>query len=317
MKMETRNVQTNANLLSLLGIGEEFRRLADPEGILSEGQVAEFLHSAVEKGAGTWRLTFAFENGEQVCVTGSVTKESLSFGTFYFPDRDGRRESFKLNPGKTFVRSIGDLSGLPSRLKRCLSVCSNAEPAGPEDLRKLQRFFLLEKNAIFWNVEGGEKDSGLRERFTSFSVRFQYSGNDSLVKAVFTAVAPLSEGRVVLTMDADVYGLGAKKTALYRNVGMGRFFEADCVVRKEGVFRPSLTAAFDIDARLPVFYMEERNLRKERDKTPKEKVPQRDEYAEGKNGRNVKKDAGKEIVRHEQKEFNERAARNNNHPKLK
>ena len=315
--METKTVQTNANLLSLLGIGEEFRRLADPEGILSEGQVTEFQHSVIERGAGTWRLTLSFENGERVCVTGSVTKESISFGTFYFPDKDSRKESYRLNPGKTFVRSVGDLSGLPSRLKRCLSAFRDEEPAGPEDLRKVQRFFLLEKNAIFWDVEGGEKDGELRRRFTSFSVRFQYSGNDSLVKAVFAAVAPLSEGKVVLTMDADVYGLGAKKAALYRNVGMGRFFEADCVVRKDGVFRPSLTAAFDIDARLPVFYMEERNLRKERDKTPKEKTPQRDEYTEKKNDRTVRKDTGRETVRHEQKELNEQAARNSGHPKLK
>ena len=315
--METRTVQTNVNLLSLLGIGEDFRRMADPEGILSGGQVAEFQHSVIEKGCGTWRLTLSFYNGERVCITGSITKERISFGTFYFPDKDGRKESFRLNPERTFVRSVGDFSGLPSRLKRCLSSFHDAEPAGEESIRKIQRFFLLERNALFWEVEGGGKDEGLRERFTSFSVRFLYSGNDSLVKAVFAAVAPLSEGKVMLTMEADIYGLGAKKAALYRNVGMGRFFDADCVIRKDGAFRPSLTAAFDIDARLPVFYTEERNLRKEQDKTPKEKVPQKDEYAERKDDRTAKRNAGKEAVRHEQKEINERAARNGGHPKLR
>lgn len=312
-----RTIQTNSNLLSLLGIGEHFRRLADPEGILSAGRVTEFQHSRMERGSCTWRLMLSFPHGECLCVAGSMTRQALTTESYYFPDKKAKGSPVPLVPGQTVVRALGDLSSLPSRLKWCLSSFHDTEPAAPADIRETGRLFALEQDALFWNVEGGKKEDGLRHRFTSFNIRFHYQDEDIPVKAVFTAVAPLREGKVLLTMEVDVYGLGAKKAALYRNVGMGRFFEADCVVRKDGAFRSSLTAAFDIDARLPIFYTEERNLRKERDKTPKEKVPQRDIYVERKDDRTTRKNTVKETVRHEQRELNERAARNNNHPKLK
>lgn len=253
---------TDPKLISLLSLGDDFLSLVDPEGILSGGTVIEFGHSAYGSGAMDWHMGIVFRHGDVLCMEGVFGGRSpLRVDSVFFPSKGGSNVFVPLKdsgPRSTFAGSLGSLSGLQLRLKRCLSSARGGGIVPPEFVSQFCRSLMLEEDALFWNVEGGGRKDDFRHRFRRFSARFSPSDSGVAAKAVFTAVAPLPEGRVTVGMDVDVYGLGSKKCTLSRNIGLGHSFEADCRVERKGVAYPSVKVAFDLDLRIPVFYWQER-----------------------------------------------------------
>ena len=258
--MEKPLLNTNRKIMSILGVGEDMRRLVDPEGLLSSGQVSEFTHSKPHEGRCTWRMVFVFPHGDSVSVGGTMEADSLLIVSVSMPEVGGKNLRLKVaGSSRTFLSAIGDLSVLPPRFKRCLSPIG--KPAGETDrlFGQLRSFFILEDDAVFWDVEGGEKSSPYRKLFKEYCSRFVYSDSGNLQKVDICAFSRLVEGKLLVRADLDVYGLGNKRVTLVRNLGMGRQFSGDCVIVKDGIVKPSIVAAIDLDSCIPVMYSKERH----------------------------------------------------------
>ncbi len=258
--MENERLGTDAKLVRLLSGGDDFRRLVDPERLTRDGVVRKLFHSS-PAGMGLpmqWKVFMVFPCGESVVMSVVLDKGEASVHEVWMTDGDGSVLNVPVKASKTLAGALGSMSDLPVRLKRCLC------PAGPETVpseefvRKVEDFVKLESDGLFWGVEGGLPEDGFRERFTDFVSRYVYDPSGICSKVSFVAKSSVSDGRVRLVMDADVFGLGSKAVYLDRGVGMGAGFRAECLREKDGKEFPSLVVAFDLNARVPVFYTAER-----------------------------------------------------------
>ena len=256
--MENGQFNTDAKLLRLLSGGEDFRRLVDPEGITRDGVVQRLVHSNPGGQKVFWKLFMVFPAGDSVVVSGILEEEKASVTEVGMPDGDGfLRMETVVSP--TVVGALGNLSGIPARLKRCLAPAGPETAPGDDISRRVMDFLVLEEDGLFWGVEGGSVKAGYRVRFVEFSVKYKFNEAGERTDASFCAKSVFQDGRVKLCMNADVYGLGSKTVVLDRNVGLGGRFRAECTRTKDGREYPSLTVAFDLNDRVPVFYTEERH----------------------------------------------------------
>lgn len=253
---------SDQRLLFILQGGDIFMYLFDPENLCKNGVVRRVVHGfSSEDVAVSWEASVIFKNGDCLIASGAWTvSDGLSIWELKMPLPDGMFETIPSLPGKTLLSALGELSGTPVRLKRCLS------PTGPKmgDYAKVSslwgnRLFEMEEDALFWDVEGGEKESGNRKLFKTIAVSYTRNETNGPMKASMVSSAPLKEGRILCSTELDIYGLGSRKVVLDRNVGLGHRAEIKCTARVNDRVVPSLKMALDLDSVLPILYFKERH----------------------------------------------------------
>ena len=175
-------------------------------------------------------------------------------------------EQFILEPAKTLVLALGNLSAAPAPAIRFMAAPrpANSQGSGVEGKPFLGEYIKLALNALTWNVEtpGGF----LPERFTQVTVKFEYNAQDAPARAVLRAMDILPEGIVCTDADATVFGLGARKVLLKKNLGMMRSASIECRATRDGKNIPSLKVAYDLYGTIPVLYEKERKKKNNRGK---------------------------------------------------
>lgn len=246
-------------LLFLLASGALLQKSIDPEGIAAEGQVSQL---NLDSAAGTWALLSTFPDGVMVRLGGTYKPDGGALvGDVALPAEQDEWERVPVKAEKTLSRALGSLSGIPARLKHCLSSKSNKKTIRQKKVLSFADLEKLLRSAAFCDVEGAETPKD-REPFTKWTVKYLHNENDDEYgnprEVKFAVYFKTDEGRIVVHAFADMYGLGGKKVTLERNLGMNRAAYTDCVVWKNGRKMPSLKAALDLDGSIPMLYVKER-----------------------------------------------------------
>lgn len=259
------DIKTDPRLVTLMKSGDNFLRLVDPDGLLGRGTVCDFMYSgAAADGARQWRVWVVFPSGERVSLSGVFADGAVRIVSVRMPaspgDAAGKWKDLPVRAGRTLSLALGELAGVDIRLKRCLSLDGSAPAAGKgaDPVKEVQSIFRYVEDALFWDVHGGLRKDGYRDRFVEFCVSYRRNESGTLSRVVMKASAPVEEGKVVVGASADFFGLGDKEVILKRNLGMGRRMRAVCEVEVGGRGVPSVATAFDLDSRVPVFYCKNR-----------------------------------------------------------
>lgn len=250
---------TDTNLLALFKAGEDFINMLDPEGILANFLVTKIVFGRKSENGSFWKVWVSFFSGEKLCISGRLFEGRVSIHDLSFSFNDNQ-EKVPVLVEKTLVLALGNLSGIPARLKKVLSSQPKRRAFMGNPVGEVARFFLLTESALFFGVRGGGLESGNRTLFPDFCVCFNYSGDE------VTSLSILSKymldggkrGFIKVSMGVDIFGLNSKKVYLDRNLGLGHHAGIDCTEVFKGRNYPSLDVALSLDRIIPVYYTKER-----------------------------------------------------------
>lgn len=249
------NIQnTDRKLLAIISGGETFMEIIDDDALMSKGQISAMSFDSKTHG---WNIYVHFPNGDFAVIGGVIQELCPTIKYVKMPLPDGKWENIPVKGGKSLVSALTPLNGIPARLKRCLSNTGREGARNGKPERFLERYGILINDALFWDVEGGD-ESKYRGAFSAWTVRYLPAEFGPVSSAKFQTSLKTDEGKITVTADADVYGIGDKKVILEKNLGMNRTAVIDCTIRKEGRMIPSLRVAFDLDKAIPVMYWKER-----------------------------------------------------------
>ncbi len=247
------NLKTDMRLLAIIDGGRRFAALVDPDGLLGGGRLR---HLAVDGRSGTWACQLTFPNGEALLLRGTSGGGTYTIGEIRIPLGNGRYDNVPCEAAETLAEALGPLDGIPARLKGVLSPTA-LKRASTETLEPGAYLRLLD-DALLWNVEVGKRDPAL-EGFNLYKIDYRTNERGTPCGCAFRVVNQLPEGRITITADADVYGLGEKKVILEKNLGMLRSARVECLARNgNGNQVPSLKAAFDLYDAIPILYQKQR-----------------------------------------------------------
>lgn len=247
-------VKTDTRLLALIDGGNILRSLIDPDGISLGGKVEAVVADTANQ---RWKMRLSFTGGKTLWIQGVRDGENLWIEKLRMPQEEKGTENIPCERAKTLLESLGNLDGVPARLRRVL--VSPGRENGSTDEKAgtfLAGYVALIDEALTWDVEPRDE----KRPMSRFNVR-RINYNES--KAEFSAICDLQEGRIILSADANVYGLGNKKVVLEKNLGMLRNAVVECCEKREGRSRPSVRAAFDLYDTIPVLYGMERVQKKD------------------------------------------------------
>lgn len=263
--MQEGKVHTDVRLVAILSGGDALLGLIDPEAILGDGRVMRY---SLDRRAGRWGAVVAFPRGDGLSLRGGQAPGKGDILSVRVSAAPPSWRDVPTAPGKTLLTALADLSGTPVHLKRNLAPAGARkapeglpQPPGPELYAELL------SDALFWGVEGAD-GAGTLERFDKLAVHFEYGGGRTATKARIAATRYVTEGKVTVSADADVYGIGNRKVTLEKNLGLGHLAAVDCIAERKGTPHPSLRVAFDLADRIPVLYEKERR-KKEKMGTPR------------------------------------------------
>lgn len=239
---------SDSRLLSILRGGEILRSCVDSEGLLCDWKVASLEISPTLE----WEAVFSLER-IHLTVSGRFAEGGVLVATLCTDDYEARAAE---KPFSSLLEAFGDLSGLPPHLKSMLSPV-RLEIPGFEHVASIldDRFVQNEIDALFWGVDGGRPEDGCRKYFRRMRTRFAPDGKG---KVELSSSYSFGDSLIYVKADVDVFGLGARKVVLEKNLGMGRFARCECVRHVGGRYVPSLLVAFDLADAIPQLYCRER-----------------------------------------------------------
>lgn len=251
-----KNLNTDNRLLVIIDGGRIFRELIDPEGVTAEARLNRAVFDTRNK---RWKMRFVFETGETAWVQGTWDDEEILWvEKIYFPAKNGENEEYPVKRSKTILESLGDLRKVPVRLRRILSSTGLEMAANGQNAVGFPKYYMkIIDDALLWNIEI-RKEKDPMKNFCIHKISFIFNERGQSARAEFQAINDMPEGRIILSADADVYGLGNKRVLLEKNLGMLRSASVECNIKKEGRLIPSLKAAYDLYEAIPVMYGKER-----------------------------------------------------------
>lgn len=253
--MENKNI-TDQKFMAILRGGEYFKMLIDPHRLTSEGCIDNITLDA--KGR-RWRCRVVFPVGATLHIEGTLADWRPSITKVMMPTPAGEKEEIRCRTANTLLESIAPLSGIPERLKRVLS--RDAKKTGVTPVSELLPYVRIIDSAVIWGVETHKKINPL-EGFTVYRLKFDLNPAGEAYGVDVSVINDRKEGRIILSMRVDVYGLNNKKVTMEKNLGLGRTVSVDCKAKKEKKLIPSLLVAEDLYDALPAMYGNQRSEQK-------------------------------------------------------
>lgn len=253
------SIHTDPRLKYLLDSGENLLLLLDPEGVSGSCRVDRYTVSFEQSDEeGKWSCRNVYQGGDAITLEGTYKGNSWLIERVYMTLSRNRKEPVRVKPAKTLSDAFGPLSELPVHLVRLLA-SKGRETA--QNGRKIPfsfpKIIRLTKDALFWDVEGGE-DGQLTGRFRKVSVSFETENSRSC--AELSASCVLDKGNVRMSACADIFGISGKKATFYKELGLGHCVKGGCQ-SKEKENRASVKAAFDVYDALPILYVKQQRTR--------------------------------------------------------
>lgn len=240
---------TDPRILSILQGGESFKRTIDPDGLIRDGFVREIRRSGIPftESAG-WCARVNFATGSSLLIFGGWNESSIVF------------ESGKLIHGKespieipfgsesTLLAAIGELSRLPSRLKRFLALPGRESlNHGELSAEWNEKIFSNEWNSLFWRIERESVSKERMERFRSVVVRYTSEGSVFPSSAELATSCDAGDCKITVSCCVDVYGLSGKVVSVDRDLGKGSHIHCECTrTTEDHQVVPSLDVAFEV-----------------------------------------------------------------------
>lgn len=254
-------INTDAKLLALLDGGRRFAAIIDPDGIAAGCALARL---SVNAASGKWSAKFRHQGGACFHVCGALLPDSSPvIELIRQKDENGQFADIAGKPSKTLKFALGALNRLPVRLSALLRPTGAAGGKETKSGDFLAKYLELVRRALVWGVEPARGHEPGTE-FDLYRVEFfDAPPGSAAARAELSMTCQLDEGDIVISADADVFGLGAKKVTLRKNLGLLRSAVVDCRASHKGHGLPSLKVAFDLYELIPVLYEEERTLKLE------------------------------------------------------
>ena len=252
----TANLESDSRIVAILGSGEALRAVVDPDGILGDA-VTSMFSCSVDDASDTWTLDVAFPSGDGLKLRGSSSPQGGMIVAAAAVTVAGRRSvRFPVKPAATVLQAFGSLSSLPGEVKRnlCTPVASSEGAAAV----RCRNLFALVRDALFYGIEGGGSESPWLRSFTSVCCWYGGVGGGAASSVTLSCSATVDDGRIVISSDVDVFGLGRKVVTLRYDLGMGHRIAAECFVSIKGHDVASLKVAFDLASRLSGMYSKQR-----------------------------------------------------------
>ena len=245
-------IKTDKRLLALLDGARMFSSAIDPDEMTAEGVLQRVV---IDRKGQRWTYRYAFDNGTVLVIEGRFQESEMLITGIRTPDAEGNKGEIPCLPSKRLIESLGPLNGLPARLKKVLS--KEAKTAASTGKLNHTGYVALLKSALMWEVEAKNENEPMAG-FEIFRIVFHYNREDVVCGVDFSAACDMEEGRITVSANADLYGLGNKKVVLEKNLGMGRSISAICQRKKDDKTLPSLKAAFDLYDAIPLMYESQR-----------------------------------------------------------
>ena len=246
---------TDTRILTILAAGRGFLSCLDPEGLLSCCRV-KALDFTFGEDCSSWNLDVVFPSGLEALVGGDAC--GGAFVICSLAVRDGKGvQRVPVSVAGTVAAAVGDVSLLPLPLKRSLPPLPGVVLA-KQAAFDLPAVFSSVREALFYGVEGGGRDEGLRSRFVTFSVRYEDTQEQGPVGATLSTRVHFCDGSISVCSDMDVYGLSNRSVSLCYNLGMGHRCVTDCLLVRDGRSVPSLRLAFDLASKFDGLYSKQR-----------------------------------------------------------
>lgn len=253
------NIQTDPRLKYLLDSGENLLRLTDPEGVCGSCRVSRYAISYGDSdNEGKWSCRNTYQGGDAIFLEGSYKGNDWLIENVYLSLSKDKKEAVRVKPSKTLTEAFGPLSELPVHLVRLLASRGREMAQNGQKIPfSFKQIIRLAKDALFWEVEGGD-DPQLTGRFKKVSVSFDHEKGRT--SAEISASCALTKGNVRVTARADIFGLSEKRASFYKELGLGHSVRGECQ-SKERQTRASVKAAFDVYEVLPVLYVKQQRTR--------------------------------------------------------
>lgn len=248
---------SDRRILSILMGGENMRSLVDPENILG-GAVTQGLTYSKNESSDSWSLRVCFPSGDGMRLAGIASEDNIVFISSIVFVSGEEKFSIPAVGAETVIDALGNLSGLPARLKRNLAALPTKTAVCSGSDFNCREFFDLSKDALFFGIEGGESGGPYRNGFNTLTLSFTSSLDGEPCSVVMRSMVPLVDGKIVVSSSVDIYGLDEKNVKLKYNLGLGRYITSDCFFTHDGRTCPSLKVAFDLANQLDGLYTKQR-----------------------------------------------------------
>ena len=262
--MNHTTIKTDNRLITILRGSIDMRTLLDPDGI-ALNSMPDMVVLDTKKSK--WKIRLLFSGGDALWLHGTNgADEGLWIESLMMTTTEGKEKvPIPCTRSRTLMESLGNLGEIPIRLRRLLGVPTLPDHAPTESERDtfIENYVQLIDKALMWEVEM-KSDTHSLERFAIRKMLYTFNEKKEVTLAKFSAVCELPEGRIILSADADVYGLGNKRVIIEKNLGMLRSAVIECRENHEKRYRPSLKTAFDLYHAIPLLYGSQRSMSKRR-----------------------------------------------------
>ena len=267
-------IKTDSRLLNIIESGRRFLSAKDPEQIL--GPVTPTM-LAFDIAVNKWKMNVVFPNGAKFVLEGETRKDKYVITKVHIMNALSQWETIPMaDPSETLLKSLGDVSRVPGRLKRYLSreAVKTANTAiieyNPEEFMKDAR------SALFFKVED-EKEFIKTNPFNYWQFTYILTEYGDIYKTEVQARTKKGSGIISISVDADIYGISNKKVTLIKKLGQDRSAYIDCRKKEKTRIVPSLTVACDLNDLIKEIYTPERvnDLKKTEQNTTSKKTIQK------------------------------------------
>lgn len=240
---------TDPRILSILEGGESFKRTIDPDGLIREGFVREIRRSGIPfTEDAEWSARVNFASGISLLIFGGWNGSSIVLRSGKLIH--GKESSIEIPfaPKSTLLEAIGELSRLPSGLKRILAVPGRINRNyGESSIEWNAKVFSNEWDSLFWRVEREGVSMEQMERFGSTVVRYVTEDSVFPSSAELAASCEADGCRITVSCCVDVYGLSSKAVSVDGDIVEGAHVHCECTMTTEDrQVVPSLNVAFQM-----------------------------------------------------------------------
>lgn len=237
--------------MALLSGGELFMRDMDPDGVLRNATVTSLTYTASGK-TDSWSLTASFPSENELRFAGiSSVDDTVIITAASYHLKSGQKYNLSVMKSETVSEAFGNLSLLPAQLKKDLGTAGVPFPT-EEDVRG-RKLFLIAREALFSNIEGGEADGPYRRRFNTITFRYDNIYKNQANTVNIRSSIRFNHGNIMVTANADIYGINEKRVKVLYQTGPTNHVIMDCFSTGSERVCPSIRLAMEMPSMMERF----------------------------------------------------------------